>query len=201
VCPVDQEGDEHHATYARDVEAARKALENVTLGGHRCEVYVSKTIGHCPDRASVVTYAWEDGAAVRGALLCPVHKALTLTDAARIPVAEWEVGNGPIRHEDGPIAGERIAPAMAPVRRGGYLSVPIVWGDDWTGYELGMVLAQHVRPGDLVVFAPEGNAYRVKSVDVCPIPYSEPIIRYGCNGGATYGTHENHAVAVLFPRA
>ncbi len=199
VCPRDPWTEQDHAvTYAGTVEEARKALENVTPGGHKCEVYVSKAIGHCPERASLVTYSWEDGKAVRGLMLCSAHARKCMVNAFRVSVLEWEAGNGPITHESGPIIGERIAPAMAPVKRSHYLSKPIVWGDDWQGYTPGMKLCQDIGPRDLVVFN-EGNAYEVNSVDVVEIPDSEDLWRFNCNDGATYGSYYDHAVPVLYP--
>ncbi|MGW0087868.1 hypothetical protein ACWDWS_02495 [Streptomyces sp. NPDC003328] len=199
VCPRDwRTEDDHTVTYAPTVELARKALENVTPGGHKCEVFVNKWVGHCPDRASVVTFSWEGEKAVRGILLCPTHTKATFTDMARVSVEEWETGNGPITHESGPILGDRIAPPMAPVRRGENLSRPRIWGDDWQGYQVGMTLAQDVSADDLVVFD-HGNAFEVLSIDIVPMPHSDDMIRFNCNGGATFCTYRDRAVPCLYP--
>ncbi|MGI5196915.1 hypothetical protein ACQEVY_25310 [Streptomyces sp. CA-288835] len=210
VCPRDPWTEEDHAvTYAGTVEEARKALENVTPGGHKCEVLVNQYLGHCPERACVVTYSWEDDKPVRGLLLCRVHKVKTFADAFRVSVEEWETGNGPITHESGPIIGERISPAMAPVKRSDFLSQPVIWGDDWGSHVLGMKLAQDVMAaigtgaddfvstGDLVVFKGTG-AFEVKSVDVIEIPGAGTHYRFSCNGGATYLAEHDSAVPVLY---
>ncbi|MFE9660301.1 hypothetical protein [Streptomyces sp. NPDC005955] len=188
---------DHTAMYAETMEAARAALENVTPGGHRCEVFVSQYLGHCPERASVVTYSGI-GDQFRGILLCPVHSVKVLVGDPRMSVERWEAKCGAITHESGPIVGDRVTPPMAPVRRSDFLSRPVVWGDDWEGYTLGMKLAQRIVRGDLVMFHGTG-AFEVNSVDVVPIPLDEPLYRFNCNGGATYGGTYNCAVPVLNP--
>ncbi|MGN7135783.1 hypothetical protein [Streptomyces pseudogriseolus] len=201
VQPLDFWTEEEHTVHQVDtLEEARKALENVTPEGHKCEVFVNKTIGHCPERASVILPGPEGGISqTRGVMLCPVHSRIHMTDQRRTLITEWEAKHGPITHEGGPIIGERQLPPMRPVKRSHYLSKPRVWGDDWSGYKLGICMSDDIRPGALVVFTNDsGNAYEVESVDLVPIPDSEPLMRFNCNDGATYGTYSNRAVAVLY---
>lgn len=188
-------------------EAAQKALENITPGGHKCEVLVNQYLGHCPERATVIKTF--QGDTERGILLCDVHKRRTFSDHPHESVVRWEAVHGPIAHEAGPIIGERLTPAKAPVKRSDFLSQPIIWGDDWGSHVLGMKLAQDVAAaigtgaddfvsaGDLVVFKGTG-AFEVQSVDIIDMPDGEPLYRFNCNGGATYGTYRDHAVPVLY---
>lgn len=202
VQPVDLWSGEQYTLFCVETaEKARKALENITPDGHKCEVFVSAVVGHCPNIAGDLTVYGEGENEERGILLCPVHKRVVLsgTGQTHMSVHLWEAIHGPITHESGPIVGGRIAPPMAPVKRGHYLSKPVVWGDDWSGYTLAVKLSQDVCPGDLVVFRDNGNAYEVKSVDRIPMPDDKPLLRFNCNDGATYGTYDDRAVAVLCP--
>jgi hypothetical protein len=187
---------DYTVTYAQTLEDARKALENVTPGGHKCEIFVDQWVGHCPERASVVVVQG-DGTPLSRILLCRVHARHVFKGANRVSVEEWEATRGRLTSEGGPIVGERIAPPMAPVKRSDFLSEPVVWGDDWKGHVLGMTLTQDVRRGDLVMFQGTG-AYEVQSIDVCPIPHSEDLWRFSCNGGTVYGTYYDRAVPVLY---
>ncbi|MFE6226915.1 hypothetical protein [Streptomyces sp. NPDC057854] len=190
-----------------DLGSAKAALGNITPGGHKCEVFVSQYVGHCPERATIIKNY--EGDTTRGILLCGVHMRTVLREQSSVPVERWEAVHGPITHESGPIVGERVMPAKAPVKRSDFLSQPIVWGDDWGSYVLGMKLAQDVTAaigtgaddfvmaGDLVMFDGTG-AYEVESVDVVDMPDGKPLYRFNCNGGATFGTYENHAVPILY---
>ncbi|MFJ8930581.1 hypothetical protein ACIRLA_28735 [Streptomyces sp. NPDC102364] len=199
VQPLDYWTQQEHTVLECDTrEEARTALKNVTPDGHKCEVFVADWLGHCPDRASVISpTVFEPDE--RGILLCPTHSRTILRDNPRVPVAEWEAKNGPITHEGGPIVGERIGRKPARIRRSEYLSKPVVWGDDWSGYTPGMQLAEDVTPGALFAFRPTGNAFEVKSIDRVDMPDGREMLRFNCNDGATAGAYEGEAVVILHP--
>ncbi|MDT0307236.1 hypothetical protein RM780_09700 [Streptomyces sp. DSM 44917] len=87
---------------------------------------------------------------------------------------------------------------MTSIRRSDYLAAPEIWGDQ--EYESRDVLAEEVKPGDLIVFESDlGNAYRVVSIDALDSrPNDERILyRYNCVGGATAGRYEGTTIPVV----
>ncbi|MCX5201473.1 hypothetical protein OG897_08410 [Streptomyces sp. NBC_00237] len=189
----------HEWAYVADtLRDAQMALERITPKGHLCEVFISPVLGHCPERAVYVTDNGEGeaGERLQGILLCDPHSRHVMPKEKRVPVHLWEADYRSISPEDSAIVGERLSPAMASVRRGAYLSVPVVWGDDWTGYRLRIVDPGSVKVGSLAVFG-KGNAFRVESIDKVPIPDDPTMMRFNCNGGATYLATGGRAVAIL----
>ncbi|MGW9170167.1 hypothetical protein [Streptomyces decoyicus] len=92
---------------------------------------------------------------------------------------------------------------MGEINKNGYLSVPVIWGDE--DYETREVLAENVKPMDLVSFeeGDYGNVYLVWSVDVIPgllrwnSEEQGTMYRLNCNQGATSGPFEGDSVAVV----
>lgn len=92
---------------------------------------------------------------------------------------------------------------MSDINKSGYLSVPIIWGDE--EFETREELAEDIKPGDLVSFenGDHGNVYVVWSVDEIPVMYHWSraefctMYRLNCNQGATAGPMQGDRMKVV----
>lgn len=172
-------------------------LESLVQGRRfLCEVYQSKTEGHCTGWGFVVAHTEARGEKVR-LVLCEGHSRHVFTHWDRTPVLEYADTYG--LTPDEPINSGRIQPEPDTViKRGHYLAKPAIWGDDYGPHYAAMTPALEVRPGSLIVFRNDhGNAYRVKSIDEIPMPDGQVLLRFNCEGGATAGAYRDSIVSVL----
>lgn len=161
---------------------------------YTCEVFLGGIKGHCQWGGFKVAFVDTSGHRVR-LILCVRHAQTVFKDWQRMPVQDYAEAFGLVQDE--PIIGARLAPAY---RKSDYLAKPDVWGDERGHYASVSVPVEFVQPGHLYVFANDhGHAYRVNSIDVCPMPYGPDMFRFNCTGGATAGAFPGSMVEILMP--